>query len=76
MQICYSSSRFGCEIASLTAGIAAELSSQSCIHCGDDYSNKREVMVDDVSKATYVECFDRETCARRLGQLRLMGINL
>ncbi len=45
-----------------------------CIRCGDDYSDKQPVAHDDGRSTQLVECIDAETCARRISQLRRMGL--
>jgi hypothetical protein len=54
--------------ASLTE---AKLPGRICFRCGDDFSVKRCLQV---SSEQRVECADVDTCARRISQLRLMGI--
>jgi hypothetical protein len=53
----------------------AQLDGRDCIRCGDEYSNKRPVMAW-TDSARLVECVDVEMCARRISQLRLMGIEV
>jgi hypothetical protein len=54
--------------ASLTE---AELAGRTCFRCGDDFSVKRPLQD---SSEQLIECIDADTCARRISQLRLMGI--
>jgi hypothetical protein len=45
-----------------------------CARCGDEYSLKRKVSASGDMGAAPSICADTEMCARRISQLRLMGI--
>jgi hypothetical protein len=54
--------------------IEAPSGAHACTRCGDEYSEKRAVAESDRQGGQGFACLDRETCARRLSQLRLMQI--
>jgi hypothetical protein len=47
---------------------------RACVWCGDEYTDKRSLVVSSSEVVLLFECLDIETCARRISQLRLMGI--
>ena len=52
-----------------------QLDGRACVHCGDEHSDKRPVEAwSGQSSMQLRECVDVETCARRVSQLRLMGL--
>ena len=52
----------------------AQLDGRACVRCGDEHSDKRTVEAWSEQAAQLVECVDIDTCARRISQLRLMGL--
>jgi hypothetical protein len=52
----------------------ARLDGRACIRCGDEHSDKQPVADGSEQCAQLFEYVDVETCARRISQLRLMGL--
>ena len=60
--------------ASVTPVSASDSACRACFRCGDEYSDQRLFVVSSQEIVLLFECLDVETCARRVSQLRLMGI--